>query len=113
MPMGTCHHGGIPHQIDYDAFECRDCGMIFFGIEKSHPQFSKAIHYMRNRRTPGAIDPSTYIHAQTAPYASPNQHIPLDFQAIPEDLTDIKARMKELEKTLSVFVEILKSALQT
>ena len=107
----SCRHGRV-HQIDYDAFECCNCGMVFFGIDKNHPQFQNAIDYMRNgphSSRPGGIDPNLYIRAQTASY-SPYK---VDLGSMPQDVLSMKDRMGELEETLSVFAEILKSAIQT
>ena len=106
MPRIGCQHQAI-RQIAYDEFECGDCRMLFLGMDGRHPNARVIIDAIR---TIGGSPPSGMPQA---PYTSPTPNIPLDFQAVPEDLAVIKTKMDDLEKTLSVFVEILKNALQS
>ncbi len=69
--------------------ECMRCGSI--------AHYMDFIQDMIHKNIQSAIEPNAL----------------LDFRAMPDDLAAIKAKVDELEKTLSMFAEILKSAIQT
>mgnify|MGYP000639300785 CR=1 FL=1 len=110
MPYSRCDHDMRSiHQISYDAFECRICGMIFFGIDRDDPRQKPAIEHMRQGRT---IDPDIYL-GDPRHMHSGQTYAYVDLGTIPQDIIDTKDQLKEMEKALSVFVEVLKSAIQS
>lgn len=98
-----CHHQ--VHQVHMDMFECMDCGMIFYGADKAdHVTRHIMEGIVRNR---GRIDPNGYIRAMEQELHHPNT-INVDLGSIPQEISAIRVKMDELEKTLSIFSEILK-----
>lgn len=112
-----CLHTDIG-QIYYNAFECNRCRMVFFGIEKSDPRCSKAMHsmhtYGRGYANPDIfIDPISSIGSISQRHTSQVPVVHVDLGSMPQDVISMKTRMDELEKSLSLFVDILKNAIRT
>ena len=73
------------------------------GIERKDPRFTDAMNYMTSggvpRRHPDMHTDQTHVH--------------VNLGTIPQDILDTKNQLKEMEKALSMFAEVLKSAIQT
>ena len=107
MPsLPDCRHD--VRQTAKHLFECLHCGTIFLGMDRRDPKLG----YMIDRINGGHSFANAYLNPTPA-YTSQNPNIPLDFQAVPEDIAAIKAKMDDLEQALSLFAGILKDAIQT
>ena len=100
----------LPHcrhevrQIAEHVFQCIHCGTVFPGIHKNDPNLGRILDSLiRNHSFSDMYVGSHGGHSINS----------VDLGSIPEDLNVIKSTMKELEKTLFIFSEILKDALQT
>ena len=104
----------LPHckhdvrQIAADMFECIRCGTIFLGIDRRNPNLGRMIDSMN--RGHGLAD--TYL-GPSGGKTIDREFIHVDLGSMPEDVTLLKAKMDELEKTLSLFADILKHAVQS
>ena len=97
-----CRHE--TRQIRETAFECYHCGMIFFGVERSHPDINRIMEDCCNRKM-GEV--GRHLSSMNIPVT----HV--DLGSMPQDVTTIKSSIEELDKTLLIFSEILKDALQS
>ncbi len=110
----ACHHPGV-HQVAYNAFECHDCRMVFFGVDRRDHRFQALIDSMHISGSQ-KIDPNILLSPSPYPTQTQTREIPVvhvDLGSVPEDVTLLKAKMDELERTLSLFADILKHAVQS
>ena len=104
----------LPHcrhdvrQTAEHMFECLRCGTIFLGIDRRDPNLGRTIDSIN--RGHGLAD--TYLGSSDGKTID-REFIHVDLGSMPEDVTLLKAKMDELERTLSLFADILKHALQT
>lgn len=90
--------------------------MWFFGIDRSNPRFQDAQDSITSNG--GLINPDIYIGSIDPHSGRPSSHfqpthVQVNLGTIPQDIIDTKNQLKEMEKALSMFAEILKNALQS
>jgi len=107
MPsLPLCKHD--VRQIAAHMFECLRCGTIFLGMDRRDPKLG----YMIDRIYRG----HSFADICLDPHGGKTidrEFIHVDLGSMPEDVTLLKAKMDELEETLSLFADILKHAVQT
>ena len=104
----------LPHckhdvrQIAKHGFECLHCGTIFLGMDRRDPKLG----YMIDRINGGHSFADIYLDPHSRKTID-REFIHVDLGSMPEDVTLLKAKMDELERTLSLFADILKHAVQS
>ncbi len=107
MPLlPLCRHD--VRQTAEHAFECLKCGTMFLGVDRRDPNLGHMID--RINRGYGLAD--IYLDPHSGKTID-REFIHVDLGSMPEDVTLLKAKMDELEKTLSLFADILKHAVQS
>ena len=102
FPLRPCRHE--LRQIQENAFECHYCRIIFFGVERSHPNISRIMDSCQRNH----IDE---VGRHLSSMDIPVTHV--DLGSMPQDVTIMKSKIEDLDKTLLIFSEILKDALQS
>ena len=99
MPyLPHCRHD--VRQSAEHVFECLRCGTMFPGVNRNNPNLGRIIDSL-NR---GNDFPPAYLDSHTGHSVN---------SINPEDIDEIKYKLNELDKTLLIFSEILKDALQS
>ena len=104
----------LPHcrhdvrQIAAHMFECTRCGTMFLGVDRRDPNLGRAM----DRINGGHSFANVYLDPRSGKTID-REFIHVDLGSMPEDIILLKAKMDELEKTLSLFADILKHAVQS
>lgn len=105
MPyLPRCRHDA--RQIANHVFECTRCGTMFVGIDQRDPNLSHILSAL-NGRDP-ISNPSSYNNDRI----QCTNAVHIDLGTIPQDILDTKNQLKEMEKALSLFAEVLKNVVQ-
>ena len=83
--------------------------MIFFGIDHADPRQRLALDSMQ--RNGGHVDIDIHIRDMKN-YTDPPSYYQANFVQVSDDINSIKKKLDELEKTLSIFSDILKDITQ-
>ena len=98
-----------PHDVRQSAehiFECLRCGTMFVSVNRNNPNLGRIIDSLNRTHS----FPDTYLDPHTGHTVN---SMNVDLGPIPEDIHIIKDKMDDMEKTLLIFSEILKDALQS
>ncbi len=102
FPPRPCLHE--IRQLQEHAFECHHCGMVFFGVERSHPDIHRIMDSCQRKKM---NEVGRHLSSMNIPVT----HV--DLGSMPQDVTIMKSKIDDLDKTLLIFSEILKDALQS
>ena len=107
MPrLPDCRHD--VKQMANHGFECFNCGTVFLGIDRRDPNLGRIMDNMHKGYSLADI----YLDPRSGKTID-REFIHVDLGSMPEDVTLLKAKMDELERTLSLFADILKHAVQS